>query len=82
MIGAWVYAHFDEIGGISFLPYSDHVYKQAPYQPCSQEAYEAAAKDMPSSIDWNLLSYYEKDDSTTGTQELACVGGACEISKM
>lgn len=81
-VGAWVYAHFDEIGGISFLPYSDHVYKQAPYQPCSQEAYEAAAKDMPSSIDWNLLSYYEKDDSTTGTQELACVGGACEISKM
>lgn len=81
-VGAWVYAHFDEIGGISFLPYSDHVYKQAPYQPCSQEAYEEALKDMPSAIDWSLLSYYEKDDSTTGTQELACVGGSCEISKV
>lgn len=81
-VGAWVYAHFDEIGGISFLPYSDHVYKQAPYQPCSKDEYEAAANDMPSSIDWSILSYYEKDDSTTGTQELACVGGACEISKM
>ena len=81
-VGAWVYAHFDEIGGISFLPYSDHVYKQAPYQPFSKEEYEAAAKDMPTAIDWDLLSYYEKDDSTTGTQELACVGGACEISKV
>lgn len=81
-VGAWVYAHFNEIGGISFLPYSDHVYKQAPYQPFSKEEYEVAAADMPKTIDWSILSYYEKDDSTTGSQELACVGGACEISKV
>lgn len=81
-VGAWVYAHFDEIGGISFLPYSDHVYKQAPYQPCSKDDYQAAFDQMPKEIDWNILSLYEKDDSTTGTQELACVGGSCEISKV
>lgn len=77
-VSAWVYDHFDEISGVSFLPYSDHIYKQAPYQECSEEEYKEAASKMPEKIDWSLLSKYEKDDMTTGAQELACVGNSCE----
>lgn len=77
-VGAWVYKHFDDIGGLSFLPYSDHVYKQAPYQPCTKEVYEAAVKAMPK-IPWDKLADYEQEDHTTGMQELACMGGACTI---
>ena len=78
-VGAWVYNHFDEMSGVSFLPFSDHVYKQAPYQDCTKEEYEALLAKMPKNVDWEKLAIYEKQDATTGTQELACVAGACEI---
>ena len=78
-VGAWVYNHFDEMSGVSFLPHSDHVYKQAPYQDCTKEEYEALLTKMPKNINWADLAKYEKRDSTTGSQELACVAGGCEI---
>jgi ribonucleoside-triphosphate reductase (thioredoxin) len=78
-VGAWVYNHFDEMSGVSFLPFSDHVYKQAPYQDCTKEEYEVLLAKMPKNVDWEKLAIYEKQDATTGTQELACVAGACEI---
>jgi ribonucleoside-diphosphate reductase alpha chain len=78
-VGAWVYNHFDEMSGVSFLPFSDHVYKQAPYQDCTKEEYDALAAKMPKEVDWTKLATYEKQDATTGSQELACVAGGCEI---
>lgn len=78
-VGAWVYDNFDEIGGVSFLPSLEHTYKQAPYQSCTKEEYEEALKKMPDNIPWEMLSFYEKEDGTTGSQELSCVSGACEI---
>jgi ribonucleoside-triphosphate reductase (thioredoxin) len=78
-VGAWVYDNFDEMSGVSFLPYSDHVYAQAPYQDCTKEEYETLLSKMPKNIDWSKLAEYEKRDSTTGSQELACVSGSCEI---
>ena len=77
-VGAFVYRNFDTISGVSFLPYSDHVYKQAPYQDCSEKEYESLLKKIPS-LDWTKLSKYEKDDYTTSSQELSCSGGVCEI---
>lgn len=78
-VGAWVYSNFDEVCGVSFLPFSDHSYKQAPYQDCSESDYKDAIKKMPKDINWNDLSSYEKEDNTSGTQTLACSGGSCEI---
>ena len=78
-VGAWVYNHFNEISGISFLPFSDHVYAQAPYQDCTKEEYEALLTKMPKNVDWAKLATYEKQDATTGSQELSCVAGGCEI---
>lgn len=78
-VGAWVYKHFDEISGISFLPHSDHNYKQAPYQECSKEQYEEMLIIMPEKINWSKLSDYEKEDTTKGISTFACVGGVCEI---
>jgi ribonucleoside-diphosphate reductase alpha chain len=78
-VGAWVYKHFDECSGISFLPYSDHSYVQAPYQEVDEAAYNNLKSKMPESINWEALSLYELEDSTTGTQALACVSGECEI---
>jgi len=78
-VGAWVYKHFDECSGISFLPYSEHTYVQAPYQEVTKDQYEDMLSKMPKTIDWNALSLYELEDSTTGTQALACVSGECEI---
>jgi len=78
-VGAFVYKHFDEISGISFLPHSDHSYRQAPYQDCSKEEYEAALAKMPKNVDWTLLSKYEKEDKTVGTQTFACSGDKCEL---
>lgn len=77
-VGAWVYRHFDNISGVSFLPYSEHTYRQAPYQECTKEVYEEAVKRMPK-IDWSKLSAYEQQDNTTGSQEYACAAGFCEI---
>lgn len=78
-VGAFVYEHFDELSGVSFLPFSDHTYVQAPYQDCSKEEYEQLLKRMPKNINWAALSEYETEDGTTGSQELACSGGVCEI---
>ena len=78
-VGAWVYKNFDEISGISFLPYSDHTYRQAPYTECSQEEYEALQLRIPKGVDWSDLKNYEKTDQTSGTQELACSAGSCEL---
>lgn len=78
-VAAWVYKHFDHISGLSFLPHSNHVYKQAPYTECTKEEYEAALAKMPASIDWDALALYEKNDETTGAQELSCTGGSCEL---
>lgn len=77
-VGAWVWKHFDEVSGISFLPHSNHSYVQAPYTDCSKEEYEEMIAKMPTNIDWN--SFIEEDDNTEGTQTLACSsGGSCEI---
>ena len=78
-VGAWVYKNFDEVSGISFLPYSDHTYVQAPYQEVDKKSYDALVAKMPPSINWDALSLYELEDSTTGSQALACVSGECEI---
>ena len=79
-VGGWVWNHFDQMSGVSFLPYSDHVYKQAPYQDCSKEEYEELLSKMPQNVDWTKLSEYEKIDTTVGSQELACsAAGGCEI---
>tara|TARA_R110002167_G_scaffold14241_1_gene58129 strand:- start:3488 stop:5413 length:1926 start_codon:yes stop_codon:yes gene_type:complete len=78
-VGAWVYENFDYMSGVSFLPFSDHSYKQAPYQDCSEDEYKAFKKKMPKEIDWTKLSEYESTDQTEGVQMLACVAGVCEI---
>lgn len=78
-VGGWVYKHMDEMSGVSFLPHSDHVYKQAPYQDLTEEQYNEHLKEMPSVIDWTELSTYETVDQTIASQELACVAGGCEI---
>jgi ribonucleoside-diphosphate reductase alpha chain len=78
-VGAWVFKNFDMISGISFLPYSDHSYKQAPYQECSENEYLQMFDKLPKDIDWNELSKYELEDNTVGSQEYACTGDKCEI---
>lgn len=79
-VGQWVWENFDDISGISFLPRGDgHVYVQAPYQEITKEQYEEMVLSMPTGIDWTGLSKYELEDSTTGTQTLACAGGVCEL---
>ena len=78
-VGTWVYKHFDEISGISFLPFSEHTYKQAPYQDCTVEEYGEMLKKMPKSIDWSKLQDFEKEDNTSGGRELACTAGVCEV---
>ena len=77
--GAWVYRNFDEVSGISFLPHSDHVYRQAPYQECDKETYTEAVKKLPKKIDWSELSNFESEDNTVSSQTLACTGSSCEL---
>lgn len=77
-IGAWIYRNFDNFIGISLLPYSDHVYAQAPYQEITETDYQSLASVFPT-IDWDALGDFEKGDTTTGSHELACVGGVCEV---
>lgn len=75
----WMWTNFDILSGISLLPYDDHVYPQAPYQPCTKEEYEKLKSEMPD-FDWVAMSLFEGDsDSTLGAQELACTGGSCEL---
>jgi ribonucleoside-diphosphate reductase alpha chain len=78
-VGAWVYKNFDYMSGISFLPFSEHTYKQAPYQDIQKEEYEILFSKMPKEVDWKKLSEYEKSDMTIASQELACSAGFCEI---
>jgi len=78
-VGAWVYRSFDSISGVSFLPHSEHSYKQAPYQEITEEEYNALKESMPSEVDFSALIEYEKEDTTIGMKEYACSGGACEI---
>ena len=77
-VQAWVYKNFDLCSGVSFLPHSDHTYQQAPYQEIDKETYEKLLSKMPK-IDWDKLKDYEKEDNTTGSQELSCTAGQCEI---
>jgi ribonucleoside-diphosphate reductase alpha chain len=78
-VGAWVYEHFDEVSGVSFLPHSDHAYQQAPYEDCTKEVYEGLKEVMPQGIDWALISKYELEDTTNGSKTLACTGNVCEL---
>jgi ribonucleoside-diphosphate reductase alpha chain len=78
-VGAFVYEYFDEMSGVSFLPHSDHTYRQAPYQDCTKEEYEELDAKMPKVIDWNRLAEFEKEDNTKGSQTLACAADGCEI---
>ena len=78
-VAAWVYDHFDSISGISFLPFSEHAYRQAPYQDCTEEEYKETVKTMPKNVDWAKLSKYESQDYTIASQEMACTAGGCEI---
>lgn len=78
-VANWVYQNWEFVGGISFLPFSEHTYKQAPYQDITEADYYLAKAQMPETIDWQLLSTYEFEDTTTGTQSLSCTAGNCEI---
>lgn len=78
-VGDWVYRNYEKISGISFLPATDHVYEQAPYQACDEATYNAALAQMPANVDWSRLKDYELTDTTSGTQELACAAGFCEV---
>ena len=78
-VGAFVYKHFDEMSGVSFLPFNEHTYQQAPYQDCLATDYHILLDKMPDSIDWTKLSEYEQEDNTAGSQTLACSGDSCEI---
>lgn len=78
-VGAFVYKHFDEMSGVSFLPHSDHTYQQAPYQECTEKEYKNLLSQMPKGLDWSLLSGYEEEDNTAAMQTLACSGDSCEI---
>jgi ribonucleoside-diphosphate reductase alpha chain len=77
-VGAWCYDNFEWLSGVSFLPFSDHSYVQAPFQEISEEDYKSWMTKVPTKADWSQLIKYEKDDETTGSQELACVAG-CEV---
>ena len=77
-VGDWVYSNFDDVGGVSFLPHTDHVYQQAPYTECSEAEYEALAGKMPT-VAWSKLQEFEKEDSTENAQTLACSSGSCEL---
>jgi ribonucleoside-diphosphate reductase alpha chain len=78
-VGAFVYKHFDEMSGVSFLPYNEHTYQQAPYQEVGKSDYENLLSLMPKKIDWSKLSEYEKEDTTKSSQTFACTGEVCEM---
>jgi ribonucleoside-diphosphate reductase alpha chain len=78
-VGGWVYKNFDYISGVSFLPHTDHSYRQAPYQECTDREYVEMLEKMPAKIDWNELSFYEQEDNTSGMQTLACSADGCEV---
>jgi len=78
-VGAFVYKHFDEMSGVSFLPYNEHTYQQAPYQDIGKHDYKTLLSCMPETIDWTKLASYESEDNTVSMQTMACSGDVCEI---
>ena len=78
-VGAWTFNNFEYMSGVSFLPFADHSYRQAPYQDCTKSEYETLLRKMPKEVDWSKLSEYEKQDMTIGSQELACSADGCEV---
>jgi ribonucleoside-diphosphate reductase alpha chain len=78
-VGAWLYDNFDIASGVSFLPFADHTYQQAPYQDIEADDYLEWQSRVPASLDWTKFSKYEKEDNTSGTRELACTADACEV---
>ena len=78
-VGGWVYNNFDLISGVSFLPFSEHVYAQAPYQDCTEKEYKELLAKMPKEIVWRDLAFYESEDNTSGMQTLACSSDGCEV---
>ena len=78
-VAQWIWDNFDLCSGISLLPFSDHIYQQAPYEDIKAARYKELLQEMPKNVNWSDLVSYEQEDNTTGSQELACVGGACEI---
>ena len=78
-VGAWVYRYFDEVSGVSFLPFSEHSYRQAPYQDTDEAGHHKLLREMPTDINWKELGTYEAEDNTSGAQTMACSGNACEI---
>ena len=78
-VGAWCWENFEHVSGISFLPFSDYTYQQAPYQDIDEKTYKKLAKAMPTNIDWNKLQEFETEDNTKGSQQLACTAGVCEL---
>ncbi len=78
-VGAWVWKYFDEMSGVSFLPYSDHTYQQAPYQEITEEEYHSFLSTMPQDVDWSRIGEYEDRDNTVGSQTMACSGSSCEV---
>jgi len=78
-VGAWVYDHFDDVCGVSFLPHSDHSYRQAPYTECTEQEYNDALAKMPNITNWDGLRAFEKEDTTNLTKEFSCTSGVCEI---
>jgi ribonucleoside-triphosphate reductase (thioredoxin) len=78
-VGAWLHDNWHYLSGIAFLPFDDHVYQQAPYTDINEQQYKEMLMTMPTDIDWEDLAFYEKEDNTIASQELACVGNSCEI---
>ena len=78
-VGAWCWENFEYLSGVSFLPFSDHTYQQAPYQDIDEKEYRKLVKKMPATLDWHKLQDFEKEDNTKGSQELACTAGVCEL---
>lgn len=78
-VANWVYENWEYVGGISFLPHTDHVYRQAPYQDATETDYYLLEAEFPRDIDWSMLSAYEFEDTTTSSQTLNCSAGQCEI---
>jgi len=78
-VGAWIWNNLDSVSGISFLPHTDHVYQQAPYEEISEDTYSKLVSELPKTVDWAALQDYETNDNTSGSQTLACAGGTCEV---
>jgi len=78
-VGSWCWENFEHLSGVSFLPYTDHTYKQAPYQDINTTQYKELVKEFPKNINWSELTEWEKEDNTKGTQQLACTAGVCEV---